>query len=302
MIKVAVLTVNAMNTILNIMKDNYKNRLTLKFKPFVSEDKMESFLNKIRLLGGSIVSDFSPFGAYYVSYNDTAYITFVDRLTVKDINGNSGTMNSEFSLALFGSVNTLGVFTDYTDRLEFVNLDLNEVIFNRVDSSLFEEAIIHGYSRTSQVLFDNCDFTSQTVMDGLLVENTEHLKDFVMINCKFASDCDFRNCIIDREHNIENLVLHLPNLIKFKEDPKLRGALRWAAEAKNIVILSEGINGMSRHEIHDIKVMLTNPNYEESDLRRILCEEAEKVKNIKILDINSVDINKLRLFDFSDVT
>lgn len=302
MIKVARLTVNAMNTILNIMKDNYKNNLTLKFKHFVSEDKMDSFLNKLRLLGGSIVNDFSSSGVYYVSYNDTAYITFVDRLTVEDINGKPGITNSEFSVALFGSVNTLGVFTDYTDRLEFVNLDLNEIVFNRIDSGLFNEAIIHGYSRTRQLLFDNCDFTSQTVMDGLLVENTEHLRDFVMINCKFASDCDFRNCIIDREHNIENLVLHIPNLAKFKGDPKLRGALRWAAGAKNIVIISEGLSDMSRHEIHNIKVMLTNPNYEESDLRRILCEEAEKVKNIKILDINSVDLNKLSLFDFSDVT
>ena len=296
------LTVNAMNTILNIMKDSHNTKLTLKFKPFVSEDKMDSFLNKIRLLGGSIVSDFSPFGVYYVSYNDTAYITFVDRLTIKDINGKPGITNSEFSVALFGSVNTLGVFTDYTDRLEFVNLDLNEIEFNRIDSGLFNEAIIHGYSRTRQLLFDNCDFTSQTVMDGLLVENTEHLKDFVMINCKFASDCDFRNCIIDREHNIENLVLHIPNLVKFKEDPKLRGALRWAAGAKNIVILSEGVNEIPEDEIHDIKVMLIDLNYEEYDLRRILYEEAEKVKNIKILDINSVDLNKLRLFDFSDVT
>lgn len=291
-----------MNTILNIMKDNYKNRLTLKFKPFVSEDKMDSFLNKLRLLGGSIVDEFSDFGVYYASYNDTAYITFVDILTIKDINGNSGTRNSEFSIELFGSVNTLGVFTDYTDRLEFVNLDLNEIEFNRLNSGLFNEAIIHGYSRTRQLLFDNCDFTSQTVMDGLLVENTEHLKDFVMINCKFASGCDFRNCIIDREHNIENLVLHLPNLAKFKEDPKLRGALRWAAGAKNIVILSEGINELPGDEIHGIKVMLIDLNYEEYDLRRILYEEAEKVKNIKILDVNSIDLNKIRLFDFSDVT
>ena len=302
MIKVARLTVSAMNTILNLMKDSHNNKLTLKFRPFVSEDKMDSFLNKLRLLGGSIVSDFSNYGVCYVSYNDTAYITFVDRLTVEDINGKPGITNSEFSVALFGSVNTLGVFTDYTDRLEFVNLDLNEIEFNRINSGLFNEAIIHGYSRTRQLLFDNCDFTSQTVMDGLLVENTEHLKDFVMINCKFVSDCDFRNGIIDREHNIENLVLHIPNLAKFKEDLKLRGALRWAAGAKNIVILSEGINEIPEDEIHDIKVMLTNPNYEESDLRRILCEEAEKVKNIKLLDINSVDLNKLRLFDFSDVT
>lgn len=95
------LTVNAMNTILNIMKDSYKNRLTLKFQPFVSEDKMDSFLNKLRLLGGSVLGDFSSSGVYYVSYSDTAYITFVDRLTVEDINGKPGITNSEFSLELF---------------------------------------------------------------------------------------------------------------------------------------------------------------------------------------------------------